>query len=344
MTLGSLSVETIENVVPLDRQFGISPKKTVPDVLREALFGQPTGAMDTELATAGGDPAASAQWHTYAILDAAKVANLPELLSESGLEHRCLFKGSAYEELKDVAPWIVRLEVGNDLTRRLFTGPEGINGLWDTEPGIYVRSQSTLEDMFKHFRKFTRVQDENGKWYYFRCWESGSLGWLAMHGPWELLNCLAKPGLVREIFAFSEDFHVRIMQPNSQGKHISASSLFVLDPMIWASLGRFAEKRFSRRLRTACLRISDGAERRVDAVLKNLSVEGFRARSVLWNLACWWSTDEGAETMEQHWVKTELAASKGLPDAIRRDRLRNLCIEKMPQVGIAEKWLVEEER
>ncbi|MEP4929489.1 MAG: hypothetical protein ABJT31_17080, partial [Hyphomicrobiales bacterium] len=59
--------------------------KTVPDALYEPLFGQPD---DTPL-------------HTYAILDAAKFPNLPELLEVSGLVHRCLFKGDAFDELKD---------------------------------------------------------------------------------------------------------------------------------------------------------------------------------------------------------------------------------------------------
>ncbi|RCW77727.1 DUF4123 domain-containing protein, partial [Paracoccus lutimaris] len=46
-------------------------------------------------------------------------------------------------------------------------------------PGIYVRAHGTLDDMWRHFRKFTRVQDESGKWYYFRFWEQGTLGALA---------------------------------------------------------------------------------------------------------------------------------------------------------------------
>ena len=124
---------------------------------------------------ADGDASAVPPMQTYAILDAAKVVNLPELLGTSQLEHRCLFKGAAYDELKNVAPWIVRLEDGNDFTRRLFTGPEGINGLWDKEPGIYVRSCATLDEMWRHFRKFTRVQDESGKWFYFRYYEADAL-------------------------------------------------------------------------------------------------------------------------------------------------------------------------
>lgn len=166
-----LQIATIENVEPLDRQFGIQPKKTVPDSLHGTLFDQPnpTGA---EIEAAGGDPAAVPPMQTYAILDAAKIVNLPELLGASGLEHRCLFKGKSYDELKNVAPWIVRLENGNDFTRRLFTGPEGINGLWDQELGFYICSRVGLDDIRKHFRKFTRVQDENGNWFYFRFWES----------------------------------------------------------------------------------------------------------------------------------------------------------------------------
>ncbi|MFV0644700.1 MAG: hypothetical protein ACK5NN_09415, partial [Sphingomonadaceae bacterium] len=38
------------------------------------------------------------------------------------------------------------------------------------EPGIYVRSRGSLDDMWKHFRKFTRVQDESGKWAYLNFW------------------------------------------------------------------------------------------------------------------------------------------------------------------------------
>lgn len=163
-----LQVETIENVEPLDRQFGIQPKKTVPDVLYDTLFGQPD-PTEAEIQAAGGNAVTPVQ--TYAVLDAAKVENLPELLGASGLEHRCLFTGDAYDEMKDAAPWVVRLEDGNGFTRRLFTGSEGINGLWDKQAGVYVRSRGTLDDMWRHFRKFTRVRDEAGKWFYFRFWE-----------------------------------------------------------------------------------------------------------------------------------------------------------------------------
>lgn len=169
---GELSIETVENVEPLNRQFGVWPKKTVPTSLQEIIFGH-SNPTKAEIPATDGNPDAALPMYSYAILDGAKVTGLPEFLEGSGLEHRCLFKGEAYEELKDVAPWIVRLEDGNDFVRRLFTGSEGINGLWEKEPGIFMRSRRKLDEMWKHFRRFVRLRDERSQWFYFRFWEPG---------------------------------------------------------------------------------------------------------------------------------------------------------------------------
>lgn len=170
MATGTLCINTIENVVPLDQQFAVSLKKTVPDELREVLFGQPE-ATRAEVAAANGDSASVPPMRTYAILDAATVVNLPELLGTSGLEHQCMFKGAAFDDLKDVAPWIVRLEEGNDFTRRLFTGQGGINGLWDSAPGLYLRSRENLVEVQGHFRKFARVKMPEKGWVFFRYYD-----------------------------------------------------------------------------------------------------------------------------------------------------------------------------
>lgn len=164
------SIEIIEGIEPLGEQFGIDPKKTVPDALRGMLFGNSEPTKD-EIAKADGDVTKVPPLHSYAILDAAKVTNLPEMLEVSALEHRCFFKGKAYEELRDVAPWIVRLEEGNDFTRHLFTKGDAPWQIWDNDPGIYVRSRMSLDGLWHYFRKFTRVQDENGKWFYFRFYD-----------------------------------------------------------------------------------------------------------------------------------------------------------------------------
>lgn len=155
--------------MPLDKQNGTFPKKTVPDALQDAMFGHPapTKAM---IAAAGGNVQAVPSMQTYAILDAAKITNLPEMLEDSGLDYRCLFQGKAHDALKNVAPWIVQLRDGNSFARTLFTRSDAYWHLWDDEPGIYLRSRQTLDDLWRHLRKLTRVPDQDGKSHFFQFW------------------------------------------------------------------------------------------------------------------------------------------------------------------------------
>lgn len=168
----------MKEVQPLDAQFGVWPRKTVPEDLREPLFGQmvPTEA---EIVHHGGAERVP-RIRTYAILDAAKVFGMVEMLENSGLDYRSLFQGQAEEDYRDVAPYMVELEENHPFTEILFTHrpdlPENMTTLhmWHKEPGIYVRSRFGFEILRKHFRKFTKLQDEDGKWFYFRFWEAGN--------------------------------------------------------------------------------------------------------------------------------------------------------------------------
>ncbi|MGR2737314.1 DUF4123 domain-containing protein [Billgrantia sp. Q4P2] len=166
-----LGIEDIAEVEPLDAQFGVHPMRHVPDTLREPLFGQPVPA-DAEVELAGGDTTRVSPVRTFALLDAAKGQWLQERIEESGLPFRCLFTGKAEEELKAVAPYLVELAEEHDFTRQLFTRSGFPSDLWDSEPGIFIRSRGTLEALWKHCRKFTRVRDAQGRWFHFRFWES----------------------------------------------------------------------------------------------------------------------------------------------------------------------------
>ncbi|MCO5065678.1 MAG: DUF4123 domain-containing protein [Rhizobiaceae bacterium] len=162
--------EKIVGAEPFDAQFGVWPKKTVPDVLVDPLFGQPEPTK-AEIAYFGSADAVP-PLGTYAILDAAKARLLPEMLQSSGLEFRCLFKGAAEVELRNLAPYIVVLEQDNVLMRQLFTRSGMPSDLWLKDTGFYIRTHDSLDQLWRHFRKFTRLQDENGKWFYFRFWET----------------------------------------------------------------------------------------------------------------------------------------------------------------------------
>lgn len=167
-----LGMQIIGGVSPLGDQLGVERKKTVPDALLAPLFGQPQPDQGKVAdGGGGGDPARLPPVQTYAILDAAKSLGLPERLAASGLDHRCLFKGKARDELGDAAPWIVQLDQASDFCRHLFTEGDAPWQMWGRGPGIYIRSRASLDALWGYFRKFTRVQDETGKWFYFRFYD-----------------------------------------------------------------------------------------------------------------------------------------------------------------------------
>ncbi|MFT6451410.1 MAG: hypothetical protein ACJA06_000894 [Halocynthiibacter sp.] len=248
-----LKVHTIEEVVPLDEQFGVENLKTVPDMLRDTVLGQPQPTKIESQRTDEDAPQMSPAG-TYAILDAAKIKNLPELLETSGLEHRCLFKGDAFDELKDVAPWIVRLENGNRFTRNLFTCSDAPWHLWDDQPGIYLRSHGTLNEMWGHFRKFTRVQDENGKWIYFRFWESGSLlellqSWRDNSGKLASFFAASQPHSVLNVICLDHiDRSASVVALSDHTDRIGSNVQFSLNAADRHVLSSWRETRFDRML------------------------------------------------------------------------------------------------
>jgi hypothetical protein len=106
------------------------------------------------------------------VLDAAKMPYLlTGLIDVSGLRAQSLFQGDAQDELGEYAPYLVELTADNKLTRHLFTEPDSAGGLWGKELGIFLRARMGFDEMRKHLRRLTRVQDQHGKWFYFRFWE-----------------------------------------------------------------------------------------------------------------------------------------------------------------------------
>jgi len=174
-----LQIKDIPGVEPLDAQFGIWPLKTVPGSLLGPLFGQlETSSAGIEGSGGTDEPA---PMKTYALIDAAKLHAGFDEIRNCGLPFRCLFQGEAAEELKDAAPYLVELAPEARFTRTLFTHIPDIPAhlstlhLWHRNPGIFIRSSAEFGAVWKHFRKFTRIRDENGKWFFFRFWEAMTL-------------------------------------------------------------------------------------------------------------------------------------------------------------------------
>lgn len=157
-------------VSPLDGQFGVHPRQSVPDAAQDMLFGQPPPSTVEAQHYGTHHP----PMRLFAVMDAAKLPLLPQLLEVSGLRWRSLFTGAAEEALSDVAPYLVELQEGNDFTRRMFTRSGRSSDLWDLEAGIFLRTRAEFDALWKHLRRFTRMRDEAGEWYYFRFWETSS--------------------------------------------------------------------------------------------------------------------------------------------------------------------------
>ena len=166
----ALEMATVAGVEPLTDQRGIHDKVCVPEALVPILFSQPDPTR-AEIAAAGGDAAAVPPMGTFAIVDAAKVRGLALTIAGFGLEHKCLYQGDAYTNLRDAAPWIVRLTPDSTFTRNLFTQGTARWHLWDAGAGIFIRSRGTLDDLAKHFRKFTQPRLEDGSQLFFRFYD-----------------------------------------------------------------------------------------------------------------------------------------------------------------------------
>lgn len=163
------SVRPVVRVVePLDQQLGVWPKKTVPDGLSSDVFGK--------------------SWaFSYALLDAARINDLAELLERRSLPAVCLFDGDAAWVGSGSAPWLVELGEDDRLTRSLFTAGKSGNALWNAGCGIIVRSNLSLQDLRARFRKITQFYDDQlGKWIFLRFWDPRFARYLLAYGSAEM--------------------------------------------------------------------------------------------------------------------------------------------------------------
>ncbi len=119
----------------------------------------------------------------YLVIDAEKSFFFPsDFIKDFTCE--CLYKGKSYETAGDVAPYLLQLKSGDrksrDFVQRLFTQHEDImQGYWDINPAIFIRSHQDFDTVFTHLRKFTHLFGKNSygeeKWYFFRFYDPAVL-------------------------------------------------------------------------------------------------------------------------------------------------------------------------
>lgn len=142
---------------PLGRQFGVAAPLTVPTELHPVLFPDQQPVM--------------------AVIDMAKLGQGASVLDGHDGAARSLFVGAAENRFADTAPYLVELDANADLTRLLLTQDRGLSPEMTTqhayhlEAAIFLHPAADFDALWGHLRRFTRVTDARGKWYYFRFWE-----------------------------------------------------------------------------------------------------------------------------------------------------------------------------
>jgi len=122
----------------------------------------PTEAAGSELA---GVLFSKAETGVFAVLDGASIPDLVKSLYEHEPEYCCLYRGELQPDMASVAPYLVRLEAGDEFSELVLR--EG----WGAHWGIFVISQTTLRALRDHFREFHTVELPDQRTVLFRYYD-----------------------------------------------------------------------------------------------------------------------------------------------------------------------------
>jgi hypothetical protein len=135
---------------------------------------------------------------TFAILDAAQIQGLVDMMDAWEMQYRCLYKGKLAEDLRDLAPYLVHLRPYHKLTGWLFKDGAAPSHLWDTDYGCFVLSEADIDTLQAHFRHYNTVQtDGSDHRLFLRFWSNPVLCAMARHpGPDPLISGLLGQGAI----------------------------------------------------------------------------------------------------------------------------------------------------
>ncbi len=101
----------------------------------------------------------------FALLDGARDEDIYPSLLRSKMDYRCLFAGILAPEMAAAAPYLVQLKPKHPFTHWL------LEHCWGDSWGIFLRANTNINVLRRHFRRFLKVTDERGKNMYFRYYD-----------------------------------------------------------------------------------------------------------------------------------------------------------------------------
>ncbi|WP_395344322.1 DUF4123 domain-containing protein [Ningiella sp. W23] len=155
------------NITPLDEQKGVPfwEAQWISPELKDVLFGQASKASFSR---------------TYCILDPTlrqKVIGYFDLdMSSNEIPVRCLVKGKDGPEFKEAAPFLIDMTLSYEALEDDQCVPhfhkDFFKNHWGHSTGIFIRTTVAMDDVWKHFRRFLKIQIEaDKKWVFFRFWD-----------------------------------------------------------------------------------------------------------------------------------------------------------------------------
>ena len=139
----------------------------ISDDLKLALFSQPN---NQEIL------------NTYLIVDATLRAQITGFFDLDIIQHcevKCLFKGRAADTLKTAAPYLIDItlspEAYADSSQVSKFHRDFIENHWAHNTGIIIRTSASMDEVLHHYRRFTKVQNAEGEWVFFRFWDPNIL-------------------------------------------------------------------------------------------------------------------------------------------------------------------------
>lgn len=177
-TQGQISFLHYRLLLPARRQSGLADERNV-QISRTVEFTPNSAGPPDKL---GWLFDGSLGKNCFAILDAATIPNLPDLLSTSDQQFDCLFTGKAREDLSNVAPWILRLNPASRFAQRLWIQGNASWQMGGKFRGLLLSSDDDLAQVIRHFRRLTRVRRADAdEWMYFRFYDPHTIAAIAPH-------------------------------------------------------------------------------------------------------------------------------------------------------------------
>ena len=190
---------TEHKIPPLPEQKGIPfwEKEWITPELKTLLFDQPDAEQPL---------------NTYLVVDATLRKDITGFFDLDSIDVpvKCLFTGDAAEELKEVAPYLIDLTLSKEALNNKDKIPsfhrDFFESHWNQGTGILVRTIAAMDEVHYHLRKFTQVQDDNGKVFFLRFWHGMTLHYFLSACNERELDSFFPNKMLMALFSFDQNF------------------------------------------------------------------------------------------------------------------------------------------